>query len=70
MSSTYNLSLLSDLVAQWLAKSLRKQKIGCSNPTVDKNFHFVIIACFALLTAVVSPGKCRKPWHNLVNTLF
>ena len=40
---TFSDRYLSALIAQHLARSLRRWKVPGSNPTVGKNFHFVIL---------------------------
>ena len=56
MRSTLGDRYLSVLIAQRLARALRKRKVPGSNPTVGKNFSFCN-SQFALITGRVSPCK-------------
>ena len=46
IQSTFNYSILSDFVAQWLTRSLCNRQVDGSNPTVITIFYYVIFACF------------------------
>ena len=56
LETGYWLGVCHALMAQRLARSLRKWKVPGSNPTVGKNFSFCN-SRFALLTGRISPCK-------------
>ena len=39
-----------------------KQEVVGSNPSVGRNFHFVILACFAFRAARLKQYKWNQPW--------